>query len=185
MRFSVITANETRDRLRRHVQSRGQRDADHQPGQRRGAGDPAVPSILATDQRAPLLRRPARVRLLGREVVGSGMRRRFAMAWGAHLSRQTVPAFIQLRASARPTFDLARVSLGGRASGECGGSWRKCGRQLGDTGHACGRAWGHDLQNVPGPIRARDRDGGRSPGSRGDVRRGRPARCRPCDRSVR
>ena len=87
------------------------------------------------------------------------MRRRFALAGVPHLSRQTVPAFIPLRASARPTFDLARVSRAAAQSGECGGSWRKCGRQLGDTGHACGRAWGHDLQNVPGPIRARDRDG--------------------------
>jgi transcription initiation factor TFIID subunit TAF12 len=34
------------------------------------------------------------------------MRRRFALAGVPHLSRQTVPAFIQLRASARPTFDL-------------------------------------------------------------------------------
>jgi hypothetical protein len=81
------------------------------------------------------------------------MRRRFALAAGAPLIPSTVPAFIQLRASTRPTFDLARVSRAAAQSGECGGSWRKCGRQLGDTGHACGRAWGHDLQNVPGPIR--------------------------------
>jgi hypothetical protein len=40
------------------------------------------------------------------------------------------------------------------------GLWRKCGRQLDDASLACGPACGqHDLQNVPGPIPARDRDG--------------------------
>ena len=40
------------------------------------------------------------------------------------------------------------------------GLWRKCGRQLDDASLACGPACGqHDLQNVPGTIPARDRDG--------------------------
>jgi hypothetical protein len=39
------------------------------------------------------------------------------------------------------------------------GLWQ-CGRQLDDASLACGPACGqHDLQNLPGPIPARDRDG--------------------------
>jgi hypothetical protein len=71
MRFSVITANETETVYDGtfKVEDSGMLiispDNEEEPAIR------LSPSILATDQRAPLLLRHARLRLRGREVGGS------------------------------------------------------------------------------------------------------------------